>query len=329
MPFSLFTRYLGNWHKHWLSLAKLKTMKRIKVIAIAVLSIIGIATHGQVRGNGSLESKAFNFEGIESIVFHITVKAELDLSLNDEFVVYTDGNIFEHLKVKQKGNTLVMDQNKWIEPTTMQVKAGLKGLQKLTSSAWGNISIKNMEQESFSANMGVGRLNMQGTLISLIAKVGAGTIDARDTQMRRVDARIDQNGRILTDNAERIKLSGNGYGQFVYDRADVLNWSDDSSNLTLSTLTEFREREANKGTVTYIDVKLKNNSGKKIDIFFRGPIDAPLGYGIPIRARVSKKERLPLGTRIYQETLIGRGKLLYTITKENKDETILLFHESN
>lgn len=304
-------------------------MKTIKVIAIAILSVVGLATHGQVKGNGNLETKAFNFEGIENINFHVTVNAKIDLSLNDEFFVRTDENIFEHLRVKQKGNTLVLDQIKWIEPTTLQITAGLKGLQKLTSSAWGKIQINNIEQEQFEANMQVGHLKLEGTLISLTATVGAGSIDAQKVQTRNVKARIEQNGRIITDYAERIDLSGNGYGQFVYDRSDVLNWSDNSNGLIISTLDVFYVQEANKDAVAYIDVKLKNNSKKKIDIFFRGPIEAPFGYGVPLRARVAKKERLPIGTRIYQETLLGKDKLLITITKQNEGKTLNLFSESH
>ncbi|GEM_PF-2312105 len=303
-------------------------MKTIKVIALAIFSIASLAAHGQINGNGNLETKAFNFEGIEQIKFQVTVRAELDLSLNDEFFVRTDENIFEHLKVKQKGNTLIIDQIEWIEPTALHITAGLKGLQKLSSSAWGNISIKNMEQESFSAYMDVGRLSMEGTLVSLNAKVGAGSIDARNVQMKNVNARIDQNGRIITDNAQVINLTGDGYGQFVYDRADVLNWTDNTSEIVSSTLEEFKYQEDNKNDVLYVDLKLKNNSGKKIDIVFRGPIDAPFGYGIPIRAKGVKSERLPVGTRIYQESLLGKDKLLLTITEDNKNETLNLFSES-
>lgn len=300
-------------------------MKTIKVIAIAILSVVSFTSKGQVNGNGKLEVKAFNFEGVENIVFHVTVKAELDLSLNDEFFVRTDENIFEHLKVKQRGNTLVIDQMEWIEPTALQITAGLKGLQKLTSSAWGDVIIKNLAQESFSAHMQVGHLKMEGTLVNLNAKVGAGSIDARKVQMRKVNARIEQNGRIITDNAEVINLSGDGYGQFVYDRSDVSNWTDNSSEIVSSTLEEFAYQEANKADVVYIDFKLKNNSGRKVDIFFRGPIDAPFGYGIPLRAKVVKSERLPVGTRIYQKTLIGKNKLLATVSSTDKNSVINLF----
>ena len=302
-------------------------MKVIRIIAVAVFSIVNIAAFSQINGNGNLETRAFNFEGIEVVNFHVTVEAKLDLSLNDEFFVRTDENIFEHLKVKQKGNTLVIDQIEWIEPTTIQITAGLKGLQKLKSTAWGEIEVRNLEQKSFNAHMQVGHLKIEGTLVNLNAKVGAGSIDARKVETKIVNARIDQNGRILTDNAQQINLSGKGYGQFVYDRTDVLNWSDQSEELTVSTLDEFLAQEANKTATQYINVRLKNNSGKKVDIFFRGPIDAPFGYGIPVRARVSKKERLPVGTRIYQETLIGKDKLLLIITEDNKNQTLNLFTE--
>jgi len=302
----------------------MKTVKVIFILSIAVLSHLSMA---QVNGNGQLEARTFNFENITHLQLHIVVKAKLDLSLNDEFFIRTDSNIFDYIELKQKGGKLKIDQKEWIEPTSIEITAGLKGLQKLTNTAWGEINIINMEQPSFEANMNVGYLKVQGSSKSFKAEVGAGTIDTRDLITQVLEAQINQNGRIISDNAQRIELSGNGYGQFVYDGQDVLTWKDESSELTVSTLEEFYEQEANKEAVAYIDVKLKNNSGKRINIVFQGPIDAPFGYGIPIRARGSKKERLPVGTRIYKESFLGKGKLLLTITAENQGKTVSLFGE--
>lgn len=300
-------------------------MRTLKIFTISLLSLFSTALIGQVNGNGQLASRAYQFEDVAHLALHISVKAKLDLSLNDEFVIITDENIFEHLKIKQRGGQLLIDQQKWIEPTSIEITAGLKGLQKITSSAWGSISIINMEQPNFEANMEVGHLHIEGSVVTLKAQVGAGSIDARKLLTKVLQAKIDHNGRILTDNAERIELAGNGYGQFIYDRADVLTWKDSSSGLTISTLEEFEIQESNKTSVTYIDVKLQNNSKKKVNIFFRGPIDAPFGYGIPIGARNSKKKTLPVGTRIYKETLIGKDELLLTITAENEGKTVALF----
>ena len=42
--------------------------------------------------------------------------------------------------------------------------------------------------------------------------------------------------------------------------------------------------------IEFVQVKLKNNSGKRKQLRFRGPVEKPFGYGTPISANGTKKE---------------------------------------
>ncbi|OEK02302.1 hypothetical protein BFP97_12585 [Roseivirga sp. 4D4] len=301
-------------------------MKNFKsYLTLLLLAITCQLSNAQIKGNGQFEMRAFDMKDIKTIVFNVTVDAEIDLSIQDELFVRVDGNLFDHMIIKKKGNTLRIDQKDWIQPqANIKVIFGAQGLQKLKNTAWGNIKLINVDQEAFEAQMNVGSLQMEGKVKNLTVSTNAGKVDLSKLQVEKADASIEANGRIIL-NANQIEYNGDGFGQLVYLGSPELKGKSSDQDFNITTYDNYQKQALVE--VEYVEVKIKNNTGRKRNIRLLGPIESPFGYGAPIRAKAVKNETLPVGTRIYQENPIGKDKLLLTITKDNAGETLKLFKQ--
>lgn len=299
-------------------------MKNFKLyLSLLLLAFTCQYANAQIKGNGQFEMRAFDMKDIKTLVLNVTVDAEIDLSIQDELFVRVDENLFDHMIIKKKGNTLKIDQKDWIQPqANIKVIFGAQGLQKLKNTAWGNIKLINVDQEAFEAQMNVGSLQMEGKVQNLTVSTNAGKVDLRKLQVDKADASIEANGRIIL-NADQIAYSGDGFGQLVYLGSPELKGKSSTEDFNLTTFEDYQKQALVK--VEYVEVKIKNNTSRKRNIRFLGPIESPFGYGAPIRAKAVKQETLPVGTRIYQENLMGKDKLLLTITKDNAGQTLELF----
>lgn len=316
---------MTSWHAAWLCIAKREIMKQFKTyLTIILLSIASQLSIAQIKGNGQSETRAFDMKDIKTIIFNVTVDAEIDLSLQDELFISVDENLFDHMIIKQKGNTLRIDQKKWIQPQSrIKVIFGAQGLQKLKNTAWGNIKLINVNQDSFEAQMNVGSLVMEGKVREVNISTNAGNVDLSKLKADKAMAKIEENGRIIV-NADEIGFEGNSFGQLVYLGQPKLS-GNASSDFNLTPITQYKDQALTP--IEFVAVSLENNSSRRKHIRFRGPVQKPFGYGAPIGAKVVKQESLPVGTRIYQENSVGKDKLLLTITKENEGQTLKLFKD--
>jgi len=306
------------------SLAKRQIMKQLKFyFAFILLALTSQFSNAQIKGNGQLETRAFDMTGIEQIVFNVTVNAEIDLSRSDELFVSVDENLFNHLIIEKRGNTLHVDQKDWIQSKkNINIVFGAQGLKKLTNTAWGNIKLINVDQDSFNAQMNVGSLQMEGKVETITVSTNAGKVDLSQLKAGKANATIEGNGRIVL-NADKIDYAGHGFGQLIYLGMPKLQ--EKSANTDFSVVSQADYKHQASMPIEFVDVKLKNNTARRKNIRFRGPSEKPFGYGTPIGAKAVKHEKFPVGTRIYQTNSTGKDKLLLTITKENAGQTLQLF----
>lgn len=306
-------------------------MKNSKQLILCLLILFSSTTaFGQIKGDGNRQMRAFEFRGIEIIDLHVTVNAEIDLSATEDLQIEVDGNIFEHLTIKMTGNRLVIDQKEWVQPSeTIRLVLSAQGLKKIKNTAWGNILIRNMDQTQFKAVMNVGTLALEGDVDHLEVQTNAGRIDASKLTAKTVAATVNENGQIVANASSKITYGGKGYGKLVYLGTPELKAAGSASSelQVVSYEKELEIRESAK-SVAYIDVKIKNNSSKRRQIRFRGPVEKPFGYGAPIGAKSVKSETFPVGTRIYQINPLGKDKLLLIIKAENEGQTLKLYADS-
>lgn len=305
-------------------------MKNVKQLTlVTLLLLITVSVSAQIRGSGDRELRAFEFRGIEVLDFQVTVHAEIDLSATNDLYIEADDNIFEHLTIKMAGNRLLIDQKEWVEPSApIRMILSAEGIRKLKNSAWGNITIKNMNQKDFRAQMNVGTLYLEGKLDHLEVQTGAGRIDASKLEAKTVSATVKENGQIVANASTKLTYGGQGFGKVVYLGSPELKTSKASEELQLVTYEKELELREQAKAVAYIDVKIKNNSARRKQIRFRGPVEKPFGYGAPIGARAVKSETFPVGTRIYEINPLGKDKLLLIIKAENEGKTLKLYTDS-
>lgn len=305
----------------------MKIFKQLTLTAFILL--ISASATAQIKGNGNLTQRIFEFRGIEVLDFHVTVEAEIDLSATDDLYIQVDENIFEHLTIKMKGNRLVIDQKQWVAPSEpIRLILSAKGLQKIKNTAWGNIRIKNMDQDEFKAIMNVGTLYLEGKVDNLDIETNAGKIDASRLEANTVNTTVKENGEVIANAGSKLTYGGQGFGKVVYLGTPELKAVNASAELRLLTYDNELELRASAKAIAYIEVKIKNNTAKRKQIRFRGPSESPFGYGAPIGARVVKSETFPVGTRIYQVNPLGKDKLLLIIKAENEGQTLKLYTDS-
>ena len=304
----------------------MKTLRHIFIITLLAFSTQLVAQ--RIDGNGTRETRAFDFKGIEVINFNVTVEAEIDLSMESELFVRVDENLFDHMIIKQRGNELKIDQDGWIEPSSpIEVVLGLNGLKKIKNSAWGHITIKNMDQSEFRAMMEVGTLVIDGKVESFEVSTGSGKIDASRLNAQNVDANIRGNGQMLLNAQSSLQYGGDEDGKIVYLGSPDIK-AKKANSVVLRTLEEDQALASEELNIAYVEVKLKNNSGKKRQLRFSGPVAKPFGYGFPLSARGTRTENVPVGTKVYQVNPLGKDKLLVTIGQGDDGKSVKLYGES-
>ena len=84
---------------------------------------------------------------------------------------------------------------------------------------------------------------------------------------------------------------------------------------------------ASKSKVSFINIKLKNNSLTRSKFVVRGPNGRGenFAYGFSIFPGFSKSERWSIGTKIFLAKSGGVEELLYTLTPDDANSTIKLF----
>lgn len=79
--------------------------------------------------------------------------------------------------------------------------------------------------------------------------------------------------------------------------------------------------------IQYVDITLKNSRYRRIHTYIKGPKAKRFSYGLPFNPKQRRTERYPVGTKIFQVSILGKRKLLTTIQAEDEGNTVDLFRE--
>jgi len=77
--------------------------------------------------------------------------------------------------------------------------------------------------------------------------------------------------------------------------------------------------------IDYIDFKLFNNSGERIQAYVKGPRGKRFSYGFPLNPLQKRRENWPIGSKVYKVSKIGTRTLLATIEETDADGVVKLF----
>jgi hypothetical protein len=84
------------------------------------------------------------------------------------------------------------------------------------------------------------------------------------------------------------------------------------------------EMQRKKNGLLYVELAIRNNTGKIVQTYVRGPTKHPFSYGIPIPIGKVRVEKWPVGTRLYETQDGVRKELLLIVSQESAGEIISL-----
>ena len=297
-------------------------MKKITLM----LFLIGMIGFAQTKGNRNIETRTFNIKNVENIKINFYAKVTIDQSATEGMTITTDSNLFDLIDKEMVGNTLHLDQKKWISPSKDAIIIiGAPNLKKVETGTHDVTKIINVNNDYLSIMAPIGTLIIQGKTKELrlgaeLAKIDASNLvadnafvniwswgAAKVNVVNSLNGKVSNSGKLIYVNTpKRINVKATKEGRVV----------------SIDALDEIKNPEA-----TYISFKIKNNSTNRNHFAVVGPKPdgSKFGYGFPMMPFSTKKERWTIGTKVYKVSKIGLRKLVVTIKPEDEGKVIKLF----
>ncbi|MEM9888470.1 MAG: DUF2807 domain-containing protein [Bacteroidota bacterium] len=283
-------------------------------------------TSAQINGNGKLITKSFPIENIQSVEIHLYADIEIDANGKAGMVIEAEENIMDLIAKEYDEGRLTLGQIKWIEPSKpIRIKIGAPQLEQVIQSTHETVLVKNLNRTHFAAMALVGNIQLEGKTNSLNAGVEVGQVDARTLSVEQVEVNIWGWGSVELGTPQKIKGVIKEDGKVVYEGANVdvnVRKRGDASIVNRKETPKVKKPEAR-----YINLKVKNNSMKRVNYYVRGPKPdgKHFGYGFPLNPGQTRHKNWTVGTKVYQESKIGTRKLLVEITEEDENEVVKLY----
>ncbi len=279
-------------------------MKHTLILLLLLLSGI---LQAQVVGNGIEKTKEISFDYIESVEIELNVPVLIHANSDvTKVVLQSESNIIDLIDVSNRKGQLTIGQKEWIAFTqACTIEIYTPSIEKLKNDSWADISILNLNEESFKLKASIGEIKLEGNVQLLDINIEDANVDASQLAIGQQSIKITDNGT--------IKI-----GDTVLSKAK-LQEKDQEENIAL----------APKPIDTrFIPVDIKNNSFQRIHTYVKGP--KPDGryfsYGLPFSPMQKRAENWSIGTKLYRVGILGNKTLLLEITAADEGKTIEIFN---
>ncbi|MGV6830038.1 MAG: GIN domain-containing protein [bacterium] len=297
-----------------------------KLIYLMTLCAIGL--QAQVKGNGTIETKTFSFENVETIKVNLYAKITIDQSQDAALEITTDSNLFKYIDREIVDGQVDFNQLNWIQPSQdIIIKIGAPMLKRLVQDTHDTTIIKNINSTSFNVNANIGKVILDGVSQELRLGAESGIIEAENLKADEVFINLWGSGTIKVNPINYLWAELSEEGKLYYTNLPERNKIKTSSGALATNLSNYGKNQ-NKD-LKWISFKIKNNSSNRNHFVVKGPKEdgSSFGYGFPMMPYSKRKEKWSVGTKIYKQTKLGFKKLLVTITAENEGQTVLLFND--
>lgn len=277
----------------------------------------------QKNGNGQLATRSIDVADFSEIRTNFPVKATIDASATKSVEMTTDNNLWDHITVEVEDGILYIQQKGWVEATLVKLDINTPQLKRLEVGGYGKIRVKNIDTEEFRLTNPVGTVILSGKAQTLRFGTETGKVNAANLEAQEVYASIWSHGKATVNAIQLLDGKVTNGGEVVYvDKPTkiAINVKGDSEVVSA--------KEAETMTATknpYIDFKLFNNSGKRIQAYVKGPKGNRFSYGFPLNPLQKRRKHWPVGSKVYKVSKIGTRTLLATIEAENADGVVKLF----
>jgi len=269
----------------------------------------------QIHGNGNLTTKIFPFSNIKNIEIEWYANFTIDCDKTG-IEVTAESNIIDYINFEMSGNSLTVDQKKWIQANKeVTIIIGAKNLESVTLGSHEEINIVNVNSNKLSLEAELGTINVSGKTKFANLKSYSGKINASELLAQKADIIIFEDGEIIANVVEEAfcKINEDGLVNFTNKPLTCNNCPEETTKKIIDT--------------KWIGVKIKNNSwGRKhFEVVGPKPRGGKFGYGFAMMPGQVKKERWTVGTKIYKKNRLGIRELLVTLTAEDKGQVVKLF----
>lgn len=274
--------------------------------------------NAQVVGNKKITTKNFPIENFQSLLIDFPAVAEIDCSMEPALEITTDENIFKCIGIRVSEEKLQITQDKWLEASAgVRLKIGAKGLIKTETGGYGTTSITNISENNFELMNPVGKVILSGSVDNLALTTHKGIIDASNVTTENIEAVITGSGSVKIGKFERLDTT-------IHDSGIVIHETYFSEDFKGSTPVE-TNLDLPESRPAFVNIKISNNKFRLLNAVVRGPKAQPFSYGLAFFPYQKKKERWPVGTRIFKENSDGTEDLLTTINAGDSGKTVEIF----
>lgn len=298
-------------------------MKITKLLFFILL--ITTSLTAQQNGNGQLTTKNFTLSDFKEIRVNFPVKATIDCGTATAFTMTTDDNLFDHILVEVEDDILYVQQKGWVEATKVELTIGAPNLKRLQSDGYGTYVVQNIDADEFRVMNNVGLVTLSGKANTLRFGIETGTIDAVELVAQEVYASIWSHGKATVNAVQLLDGKLDNGAEVIYTKEPQkvsIRTKGDSEVLSASKATE---KEAMAQQIDYIDFKIYNNSGKRLQMYVRGPRGKRFSYGFPLNPLQKRQKHWPIGSKVYKVGKLGTRTLLATIEAADADGVVKLF----
>jgi hypothetical protein len=294
----------------------------MKALLAFLLFATAIPASGQkpVRGNGNTTTQVRPLERFSGVNIDFVAEVLVTVGESPGIEIVTDDNILPHIGTRIRGGKLLVSQDRWIQPSaTPVIRITTPMLARVETSGYSDVEVTGVSGPRFAVDAGVGKVRVLGESdrIRLVTKTG--TIDASQLTAETAEIQITSSGTVFvsaaeleTDLSERAKVVYAGEPVIRGDLARVINV--DAYEPAETTAPE------------RISFVLRNSRLRIAKLEVEGPPEARFGYGFSMGPKAKRDETWPIGTRVYQISLLGGRKLLLTVSARDRGNTIDLFN---
>lgn len=277
----------------------------------------------QVKGNGNIITQQIDVESFFKLNNGLSSNYKVVIGEEREVKITIDKNLIDLLEINVIDGELAIDQGKWISSSTkILIEVSSPYLTQFTNSAHGNYDILGIQADTFIVKAQVGDISLSGAVEKLEVETNVGKIDALNLIVSSAVVTITSFGVLKLNVSEILEANVSSNGKIIYAQdPEILKIKTEEGGRVIS----LNEDAIPSKEVTYIDVRLKNNSADRVNLIFVGPEEATFSYGISLSIFQSRKERFPVGTKIYLERSLSKNRLLAEIKEQDAGQTVKLF----
>ncbi|MEM7658516.1 MAG: DUF2807 domain-containing protein [Bacteroidota bacterium] len=298
-----------------------------RLIVLFLLCAMGglfSVAHAQKNGNGKAETQTRSLTMFTKLAIEFPAEVEVVCQELPHLSITMDENLFQYVEIKNSGGELRIRPTTWIEPKVkVHIKIGTAFLRQLEPSGYGTYWVRNLEGPEFHLKNRVSDVELEGQVKEAYLSTNTGTVDASQLTCETVHAEVNSFGSIHVHATDMLDAKVSDNGKVMYEQEpEIIHKKVESGGEVLLASEVVEEPIVEPGSVS---LRLKNNKGRKIDVYVQGPKGRRFSYGMPFKSGQVRKETFPVGTRIFLDNILTR-KLLVTISEEHANKTVDLFN---